>query len=268
MASEHAAFVGSVPELYDRHLGPLFMEPYARDLAARVTLPAGGRLLELACGTGRLTRALIATLPANVLVEATDLNDAMLEVARARESAPNVRWSSADALALPFEDASFDAAVCQFGVMFFPDKVEAARQVRRVLKRGGSYWFNVWDALAANPIGRIANDTIATFFASDPPVFYQTPFGYNDRDRIEADLRAGGFSRVEIDLVDKQGVAESAGHAAVGLVQGNPVIGAITERASATPEAVTAAVAAALAREFGAAPVQAPMRVLVVHAQA
>lgn len=265
MASEHAGFVGSIPELYDRHLGPLFFQPYARDLASRVR--AGGRLLELACGTGMLTRELVSALPQTVTIDATDLNDAMLAAARTRVVAPNVRWQTADAMALPFDDGVFDAAVCQFGVMFFPDKVDAARQVRRVLKPGGSYWFNVWGTLADNPLGRVAHDTIAAFFDSDPPAFYQTPFGYNDHDRIAGDLRAAGFTSVHIDVVDKEAQASSAEHAAVGLVQGNPVIGPIKERAHATPDAVTSAVAAAAAREFGTAPLRAPMRVLVVHAR-
>jgi SAM-dependent methyltransferase len=266
MAFDSAAFVGSVPELYDRHLGPVFMEPYARDLARRVEIPAAGRLLELACGTGKLTRELVAALAANVTIDATDLNDAMLDVARARVSAPNVHWSTADALSLPFEAEQFDAAVCQFGVMFFPDKAQAAGQVRRVLKPRGSYWFNVWGTLDENPVSRVSHDAIAKLFDADPPTFFHVPFGYNDRDRIVADLRAGGFTSVEIEVVDKQAEAESAGHMAVGLVQGNPIIGAINER-GLSPAAVTSTVADALAREFGDAPMRAPMRVLVVHAR-
>jgi SAM-dependent methyltransferase len=266
MAMDNAAFVGSVPELYDRHLGPVFMEPYARDLASRVTIPAGARLLELACGTGKLTRELVAALPATVEITATDLNDAMLAVARTRVTAPNVVWSTADAMALPFEDARFDAAVCQFGVMFFPDKVEGARQVRRVLKPRGSYWFNVWGTLDENPISRVSHEAVGALFDGEPPMFYKVPFGYNDRDRIAADLRAGGFSQVDIDVVDKQAEAVSAAHMAVGLVQGNPIIGAINER-GLSPVAVTSAVAAALGRAFGEAPMRAPMRVLVVHAR-
>src|SRR4051812_30471801 len=210
MAIDSAAFVGSVPELYDRHLGPVFMEPYARDLAGRVQVPSGGRLLELACGTGKLTRELVAALPATVTIDATDLNDAMLAVARTRVAAQNVRWSTADALSLPFEPGQFDAAVCQFGVMFFPDKAQAARQVRRVLKPGGSYWFNVWGTLDENPISRVSHHAVGALSDGDPPLFYTVPFGYNDRDRIAADLRAGGFTTVDIEVMDKQAEAESA----------------------------------------------------------
>jgi ubiquinone/menaquinone biosynthesis C-methylase UbiE len=267
MSTDHASFVGSVPDLYDRHLGPLFMVPYATDLAARVKVGEAARVLELAAGTGILTQQLAAVLPPTVTIEATDLNDAMLSAARARVSAANVKWQTADATALPFEPATFDAAVCQFGVMFFPDKVEAARQVRRALKPGAAYWFNVWSSLADNPLARISNETVATFFDAEPPNFYQTPFGYYDRDVIVRELRAAGFTDIDIEAVDKQAVAKSAADAAIGLVQGNPVIGAIRERARATPEAVTAAVAQALAREFGDAPLRAPMRGLVVRAR-
>jgi ubiquinone/menaquinone biosynthesis C-methylase UbiE len=263
----HATFVGTIPELYDRFLAPTFTEPYASDLVSRLRVPAGGRLLELACGTGRLTRQLAAALPASVSIDATDLNEPMVNVARARVSAANVRWGTADATALPFGDAEFDAVVCQFGVMFFPDKVAAARQVRRVLKAGGSYWFSTWSSLDENPVSRVAREVGVRFLGTDTPVFVNIPFGYHDRERIVADLRAGGFATIEVDVVDLEAQAASAQEVAMGLVQGSPMVEQIRHYGRATVDEVTAAVAEALAREFGAAPLRGPMRALAVHAR-
>lgn len=264
--TSHVSFAGSIPDLYDRYMGPTFMEPYARDLASRQSVPAGGRLLEIACGTGRLTRQLVANLPDGATIDATDLNEAMIDVARDRVRSSRVRWATSDVAALAFDDATFDEAFCQFGSMFFPDKVAAAREVRRVLKRGAAFWLNVWAALAENPVSRIANETAAQFFDGDAPPFFRVPFGYNDCDEIARDLRAGGFSRVDIDLVDIEGVSSTAREVAIGLVQGTPMANEIRERGRVPADVVTDAVAAALAREFGAAPVRAPMRALVVRA--
>ena len=266
MPGTHATFVGTIPELYDRYLAPTFTEPYASDLVSRVRVPAAGRLLELACGTGRLTQQLAAALPAPVSIDATDLNEPMVAVARARVSAANVRWRTADAMALPFGDAEFDAVVCQFGVMFFPDKVAAARQVRRVLKDGGSYWFSTWSSIDDNPVSRVARDVAAQFLRADMPAFINIPFGYHDPDCIAADLRAGGFATADIDIVTLEAHAPSAAQVAAGLVQGTPMIEQIRACGRGTAEEVTAAVADAIARECGAAPVRTRMRALVVRA--
>jgi SAM-dependent methyltransferase len=265
MATEVPRFTGSIADLYERYLGPLLFEPYARDLAARVRVGAGGRLLELACGTGRLTH-LVAALPAGATIDATDLNEAMTLVGRTRVPSPSVAWGTADATALLFDDATFDSACCQFGVMFFPDKIAAARQVRRVLKPGGAYWLSAWSTLADNPLARIANETAAHLLGGETPPFLRIPYGYADRDRIAADLRAGGFSTTDIETVDVEAVAGSAADVAIGFVQGTPMVNEIRERGVVTPEAVTEAVAAAIAREFSAGPVRAPMRAHVIRA--
>ncbi len=194
MTDTHIEFVGSIPEIYDRHLGPLLFEHYAADLAGRVTVPPGGRVLELACGTGIATERLRAALPEDVEIVATDLNEAMLDLARSkRGNLANVHYQVADALDLPFEDGSFDAVVCQFGVMFFPDKAAGAREAARVLKPGGTYVFNVWDSLDRNPVIKVAQDTISGFFDGDPPTFLSIPFGYHALDPITVLLQDAGF---------------------------------------------------------------------------
>lgn len=265
--AETTKFAGSIPDFYDRCLAPTFMEPFARDLAARSRAPAGGRVLELACGTGRLTRHLVGVLPTGATLDATDLNEAMTMVARERVPASNVRWSTADASSMPFDPGTFDEAFCQLGVMFFPDKAAAAREVRRVLKPGGSYWLNTWCAMEENPVSRAGAEAVARFLGGTVPQVYRVVFGYSAPERVAADLRAGGFSAVDVEKVELEGVSASAEEVAKGLVQGTPMANELRERGLATPDEVTAAVADAIAREFGAAPVRAPMRALVAHAR-
>ena len=267
MTSSDTSAGGSVQAVYHRHLGPLFFEPYARDLARRLPTTPGSRVLELACGTGILTAALVVSFDRSTEITSTDSNEVMIEMARSHVRSPCVRWQTADATDLPFADRAFDLVVCQYGVMFFPDKIAAAHQVRRVLRAGGEWWFNVWGALHENPIVRVANETIDRFFASDPPTLYQVPFGYSDRRRIADDLRRGGFDEVTIETVDLQGRAPSAEHAAIGLVFGNPVIHAIRERGTGTPEDVVRAVATAIGREFGPGELRVPMRAHAVCAR-
>jgi SAM-dependent methyltransferase len=171
-------------------------------------------------------------------------------------------------MSLPFDAASFDRILCQFGVMFFPDKRAAAAEARRVLRPGGVYQFNAWGPLSDNAFARIAHETIATFFPSDPPQFYMTPFGYHDETQIRADLTAAGFARVSIDTVDKPALSVSAADLAIGLVRGNPVIGTIQERGTVDAATVEAAVATALTRVGGAKPFRSMLRARVVTTRA
>lgn len=260
-----ARFVDSVPEIYDRHLGPLLFEQYARDLATRLT--AGERpvtrVLEVAAGTGILTEQLARLLPAEANIVATDLNPPMLAVAQERlqghASGSRVEWRDADATSLPFADGSFDAVVCQFGVMFFPDKPRAASETHRVLGPGGHWLFNVWGSLEENPIPRIAHETITGYFSDDPPQFYKVPFSMHDEESTRELVAGAGFSGVSVIPVRFTAEAPSARHAAIGLVRGNPVLAAIEERGTVGADDITEAVAAALARELGDGPMRAPM---------
>ena len=266
MSQANAAFVGSIPGIYEKYMGPVFMTPSARDLASRFAVKPGADVLELACGTGILTRELVSPSRPAVALMATDLNEPMLDTAKALVRDRAVSWRVVDATSLPFADASYDAVVCQYGVMFFPDKVKAAREARRVLRPGGQFVFNVWGTLAENRPSLITHETLARFFAEGPPPFMMVPFGYNDREQIQADLRAGGFSSMRMETVDFEGRAPSAAFVATGMTQGTPLAIEIRERASAPLEAVTAAVADALAREFGAGEVRLPLRSHVITA--
>jgi ubiquinone/menaquinone biosynthesis C-methylase UbiE len=267
MSSAATRFVGSIPELYDRHLGPVLFEPYARDLAAR--LPHGARrVLEIASGTGRLTRALIDVLPAAATLVATDLNEPMLVQAKQRLSDPRVSWQVADMQALPFEDASFDVVLCQFGLMFAPDKPLALREMRRVLHAGGTLLLSTWNDLELNGATKVLQDLALETFPEDPPTFFmKTPFCLPDAEELRALAHDAGFPAVRVDTVDTIGEAESAAHLATGLVRGNPLWNQLVER-GLDAASFEAKVTAALARTYGDAPNRSPLSAHVLTAVA
>ena len=202
-SSVNTAFVGSIPQAYDTYLGPFLFEKTAEDLARRVSgaVASTAKVLEVACGTGISTRHLSGALPQARII-ATDLNEAMVAYAKEHAAAGgNVIFDQADALALPFEDDVFDAVVCQFGVMFFPDKEKGLTEMCRVLKPGGVMYFNVWDSVKANPYVSFALDTIAEFFDTDPPRFLEIPYGYNDTGVIRALIESAGLKDYEVSVV-------------------------------------------------------------------
>ena len=249
MTSKDAAFTGSVPAIYEKYLVPLIFEYYAADLARRVTASRPSRVLEVAAGTGVVTRALSAALPEAAIV-ATDLNPAMLDQAAAIGTPRPVVFRQADAQQLPFADASFDAVACQFGVMFVPDKVRAYREVRRVLRPGGLFVFNVWDRLASNAFAQVVHDTVAAAFPQDPPGFLgRTPYAHFDTAVMARDLAAAGFPKpAEFATVTARSSAPSARAPALGFCQGSPLRGEIEARDPARLQEVTDAAAAAIAR--------------------
>ncbi|WP_451971468.1 class I SAM-dependent methyltransferase [Azospirillum endophyticum] len=266
--ADKALFAGAIPTLYDRYLGPLLFEPYARDLAERL---AGfeGRLLETAAGTGIVTRVLARTLPADVAIVATDLSQPMLDHAARCLDAPRVTWRQADALDLPFEDASFDGVVCQFGAMFFPDKPAGFAEARRVLKPGGRFLFSVWDRIEENDIPAVVGAAIAAAFPDDPPGFLaRTPHGYHDKDRIGHDLRAAGFNRIAIETVALRSRAASAAEPATGFCKGTPLRHEIEARDASRLDAVTDHVARAIAQQFGDGRIDGKIQAHVITATA
>jgi ubiquinone/menaquinone biosynthesis C-methylase UbiE len=261
MAGADAIFAGSIPALYDRYLGPLLFAPYAADIAARAAALGPRRVLETAAGTGIVTEALARALPDSDIV-ATDLNQAMLDVAAGRVRSPNVRFQPADAQALPFSDGEFDLVLSQFGVMFFPDRIAAYREARRVLRPGGRFLFNAWDRIENNPVTAAVGSAVAALFPGDAPSFYRrVPFGYHDTALIEADLRAADFTDIEAETVALVSRV-AARDAAIGLVQGTPLRAEI-EQHGADLDQATAAAAAALAPLDGR---DAPMSAIVVSA--
>ena len=252
-SSTDSVFSGSVPELYDQLMVPLIFQPYADDIVARLLPRRPHRVLEIAAGTGVVTRRLAEQLPAASEIVATDLNAPMLARAEAIGTARPVAWQVADAMALPFEDARFDAVVCQFGVMFFPDKAHAYAQARRVLAPGGVFLFNVWGPIEANGFTHAVTEALAGLFPDDPPRFMaRTPHGYFDTATIRADLRAGGFALApEVATVVAPSRAVSARAAARALCLGTPLRGEIEARDPAGLERAVDCAAEALARRFG-----------------
>ncbi|MDB5693385.1 MAG: SAM-dependent methyltransferase [Alphaproteobacteria bacterium] len=266
MSAADVDFAGSVPGLYDLHLRPMLFEPYAEDMAARAAATGARSILETAAGTGVVTAALAALLPDAELI-ATDLNQPMLDVAAARIASPRVRFRQADALALPFAGGTFDLLVCQFGLMFFPDRVAAFREARRVLRPGGVLLFSTWNRIEDNPVTRIAAAAVAALFPERPPDFFErVPFGYHDKARIAAELREAGFAAPDIETVAKRSRIGSACEAALGLCQGTPLGMEIEQRGPGRLDEATEAAAAALARVLGAGPIDAPMSAHVVRA--
>lgn len=259
-------FVGAIPEVYDKYLVPLIFEPYALDLAARLATRPLTHVLEIAAGTGVVTRRLALELPAEVAITATDLNPPMLAQAAAIGTRRPVLWKPADAMQLPFDDASCDAVVCQFGVMFFPDKARAFAEAHRVLKPGGVLIFSVWDRIESNDFALIATDALADMFPADPPRFMaRVPHGYHERGEIVRELAHGGFTREPaIEIVAARSRAASARIPAVAFCQGTPLRGEIEARDPASLERATGHVEKALVVKYGNAALEGNIQALVV----
>lgn len=260
-------FRGSVPALYDEHLGPMLFAPYADDLAARLADLRHGRVLETAAGTGVVTRALVSALPQNVSIVATDLNQPMLDHASAQLASGRVTWRQADAQHLPFPDGMFDAVVCQFGVMFFPDKPRAFAEAHRVLAPGGRFLFSVWDRIEENEFADIVVRSVAGLFPQNPPMFLaRTPHGHHDAAALQALLGAAGFGTARVETISRESRAPSALSVAIGYCQGTPMRGEIESHGSEALAAATEAAARAIAARYGSGPVTARIRAHVITA--
>lgn len=250
MSNSDKVFAGSIPDVYDSYLVPLIFESYAADLAARVSGSRPKTVLETATGSGVVPRALAPMLDTEARYVITDLNQPMLDRAIARQGPdPRMTWKQADALQLPFDSGCFDAVCCQFGVMFFPDRIAGYKEALRVLRPDGSFVFNVWDRIEDNDFARIVTEAVSTVFPSDPPRFLaRTPHGYHDVDKIETDLRAAGFSTIQIETVAGSSVAPSARHAAIAYCQGTPLRNEIEARDETALESVTNSVTDAIVK--------------------
>ena len=267
MDEKDRAFGGTVPEVYDRLLVPLIFEDCARDLAGRLDA-ASGEVLETAAGSGVLTRVLAGRLGPGARITATDLNPAMLERAQSRSGDPRIAWRAADALDLPFDDGRFDAVLCQFGVMFFPDRVRGYAEARRVLRPDGRFLFNIWDGLATNGLAASVDAALRALWPDDPPAFLaRTPYAHGAPDTIRAELTAAGFADVEIDPVEFVSRAPDALTAATAFCQGTPLRADIEARGPDALGQATEHAARRIAKDWGDGPVEAPIRAFVAEAR-
>jgi ubiquinone/menaquinone biosynthesis C-methylase UbiE len=265
-AGEASGYVGSIPQHYDQNLGPLLFTDYAADLARRIAMLNARRVLETAAGTGILTRALRDALPANANLTATDLNTPMLEIAATKfRPGEAVEFRTADATALPFADASFDAIVCQFGVMFFPDKDKSYREAFRLLAPGGHYVFSIWDSHRHNPIGRIAHEAIGSFFPADPPQFQSVPFAYRF-EPVKESLIDAGFASISATVLNSQTEVADFAMLARGLVYGSPIVDQVEQRGGVDAEKIVDAIARNYRAAFGDEPAMLPRQAIVFSA--
>jgi len=268
MTNTSPAFTGSVPEIYTRYMGPIFFEPFAEELARRVAGMVSGAVLETACGTGIVTRALRRALPDTVAIVATDLNQPMLDHAMSLAGRGHITWQLADAQALPFAAATFDTVITSFGVMFFPDKVGAFQAAHRVLRPDGRYIFTVWNALETIDLQFIAHTTVAALYSDNPPDFLRRiPCSYHDTELIRADVGRSGFTDIHIETLDLPSRAASARNAAIALVRGTPLSGEIIARDPNGLEPAVAATTDAITARFGAGPIDARMQAHIVTAR-
>jgi len=260
MSSNSAGFIGDIPSHYDTGLGPNIFFDYADLIAKRCSEKTAFNVVELAAGTGIVSRRLRDTLPPETRLVVTDLNAPMLDIAKDKFSdADKVEFTVANAMDLPFEDSEFDMIVCQFGVMFFPDKPASYREAARVLRSDGHYIFNVWGPMSGNPFSQMAHDVSSKFFPEDPPGFYKVPFHYGDPADVREDLAAAGWHEVEHETIHLKKTIENPEAFANAMVYGNPLIDEIRERGGVDPEAVAAAMLDAMHSTFGPGPLVMPL---------
>lgn len=253
MTESDRLFAGSIPAIYDAYLVPLIFEVYARDLAGRVARLKPARVLETAAGSGVVARALAPLLAGDARYTVTDLNRPMLDRAMQQQGHDDrIDWQEADALDLPFDRGAVDVVCCQFGAMFFPDKVAAFREARRVLRPGGSLIFNVWDRIEQNAFAECVTEAASSIFPEDPPVFLaRTPHGYHDVGEIEREVRSAGFEHVEIVTITDTSRADTPRHPAIAYCHGTPLRNEIEARDATKLDVVTDAAEQAIAARFG-----------------
>lgn len=267
MTESDSVFGGSIPEIYDTYLVPLIFQSFAEDLAERVGNLSPNSVLETAAGSGVVTRALAPRLSSGARYVVTDLNPAMLDRASSeQEAADSIEWRQADALALPFDEDSFDVICCQFGVMFFPDRVAGYAEALRVLRTGGRFIFNIWDRIEENEFAQTVEDAVAEAFPNDPPRFLSA-YGYHDLDLVQNELRQAGFTGVSTVTVRETSSAPSPRHPAIAFCQGSPLRNEIEQRDVAALSSVTDRVAEAIAKRFGPGEVVGALQGQVIVAE-
>jgi ubiquinone/menaquinone biosynthesis C-methylase UbiE len=257
----------SIPFKYEEYLGPLLFESYAMDLAKRVKETSPSNILEIACGTGRLTNQLLKEIP-NAQITATDINSAMLNVAKdIVKDQENIIWEIADAMSLPFNDENFDCITAQFGVMFYPDKIKAHKEAFRVLKKGGTYIFNSWNKMEENRFIHLVTELMEEYFPADPPSFYNLPFSYFEPQIITTELEQAGFQDIKTSLVKVNGYSKDSNSAAIGLLEGTPIYASIIEKDESVLPEIINNLSGKLANLYGKENLSVPLQAIVTTAK-
>lgn len=265
MSNADFSFSGNIPEIYDRYLGPYIFEPFAKDISSRVKLPVK-KVLEIAAGTGRVTRHIAEKVGREAQFVATDLNPDMLAIAKQRVNAPNIKWMQANAQELPFEDNSFNCVICQFGIMFFPDKQKGINEAYRVLKPGGQLLFNTWDRLENNITSYISKHTVTDFLKENPPEFYRVPYSMFNPAELKAYADIAGFTKVTVKKITLTGESPSAMDIATGFIEGNPIITEIINQDPTLVEKIKASVVEQIHRQVSKDPVRSELNVWICEA--
>lgn len=267
MSVSDVAFVGSIPEHYDKYLGPLIFEEYSKDLARRLEIPSGGKALEIAAGTGLATRHLHKALPQKATLTVTDLNQPMLEYAKNKFiGEKNIIFQPANGEELPFDNNHFDSVICQYGIMFFPDKQKGMAEAFRVLKKGGHYLMSVWDSFDNNPLMKLVNDTLKGEFLENPPSFFDVPYSYYNLEEIRNLLKVAGFGKIEISVLPSTLRTNSAKNVPLGMIMGNPLSLQIPAQGGDL-DAIINKVTEEIENNYGPAPIEAPMQSIIFKAQ-
>jgi len=254
-----------IAENYEKYLGPVFNDVYAKDLAARLASHKINSILETACGTGQVTRLLRKMFPETRIVS-TDLNPGMFEMAKKAVSIDdNIEWNTANAEELPYDSSTFDAVICQFGLMFVPDKQKAVNEAYRVLKSCGRFIFNTWDSLEKNYISKMANDTVNSYFKDNPPDFFSVPFSMHNPAEMEKLLQNSGFNNITVENVLFTGHADSALDVVKALISGTPVYMAICERDEKILPDIQQTLLKKIESEFGTGPLKIPLSAWVAE---
>jgi ubiquinone/menaquinone biosynthesis C-methylase UbiE len=261
-----ANFSGQVPEAYDRDMGPPIFESYAVELANRIPITPGMRVLEIAAGTGRVTRHILDRLPADAKFTVSDLHLDMLEIAKLKLKDDRIDWQEADALELPFPDSSFDLAICQFGTMFYKDKVAGHKEAHRVLKPGGTYMITTWCSHDENPWAGLIHKRVTEAFPDDPPTFMTKPFSYCNWTEMAQDLAQAGFTESSVETIKHELVVEDVDKLAKGVLLGSPMAGMVHERGGDV-DAIAAIIADEYRAHGGSNPFRSTKSALIVTAK-
>ena len=268
MKEKYVKFTGTIPENYEKFFVPVIFEKYAEKLADKIAYKSGMSILETACGTGAATRRILKRLPDGSRLIATDFNDAMLvEAAKSLGDNAAVKLRQANAMKLPFDDDAFDAVVCQFGVMFFPTRTVAYKEVARVLNDGGTFHFNVWDSLEHNHFAKSVHEAAAAIYPDNPPDFFELPYGYNDISLIVEELQQSGFADIDITVRPLTSSAKSARYMAMAYGIGSPLANEIAERATYSANEVVDLLEVTLRKEYGDGGVSGLMQAFQISAK-